>query len=273
MIAFRKYHGCGNNFVILDYEEVKTLDFAKLAKHVCDMHVGIGADGCIIVKQNPLEMLFYNQDGSQAPMCGNGIRCFVKYVCDKNIVQTDIFDVVTGAGTLQVEVTHHPFQAKVSMGSPIFTQEALKLKENVKDTKQYELDQYTLSSVFMGTIHTVMFVDDLKKVDVETMGEKICHHPLYLEKTNVNFVAILDKENIAVSTYERGVGLTKACGTGCCAAVVLANLFGYISDEVNVHLELGVLKISYKDNHVVMKGPAKFVAEGMCSTYQEEEVC
>ncbi len=268
MIAFRKYHGCGNNFIIFDYEAVKQYDLCQLVIQVCDQHVGIGADGCIIVKQDPLAMLFYNQDGSMAPMCGNGIRCFAKYVCDKHIVKQDCFDVITGAGTLSINVTLDPFQASVSMGEPVFDASLLKLSEEVKDVAHYTIDEYDVSSVFMGTIHTVLFVDQLENIDVEQVGSYLCNHPLYAEKTNLNFVEVVDKDNIKVMTYERGVGITKACGTGCCAAVVIAHNQNKVNAKVNVHLPLGVLHISYDTTNVIMEGPAKFIAEGMYS-YQE----
>ena len=270
MIAFRKYHGCGNNFIIVQYEHVKHYDFVKLAKHVCDMHEGIGADGCIIVKTNPLEMLFYNQDGSMAPMCGNGIRCFAKYVCDMKLVDESQFMVKTGAGDLLIQVEKMPFQASVKMGSPEYNHEKLKLVSTILNCKQYNIDEYVLHSVFMGTIHTVLFVDDVKQFDCEGVGSYLCNHPTYLEKSNINFVEIKDANTMEVVTYERGVGITKACGTGCCASVVIANDLHKVDSEVNVQLELGVLHIQYKNNMVEMKGPATFVAEGMCSIYQEE---
>lgn len=271
MIKFSKYHGCGNNFVVLDYDNVLHLDFEKLAKHVCDVHVGVGADGLIIVKKDPLEMIFYNQDGSRAPMCGNGIRCFANYVCDQGIVQEDTFDVVTLAGKLKVEVKKgHVFKAKVNMGKPSFDLEKLNLSQYVFDIKEYELDGFHLGSLFMGTIHTVMFVDSLDSMDIEKTGNYICNHPMFKEKTNVNFVEIMGESNIRVITYERGVGITKACGTGCCASVVLANDFAKVADVVNVHLELGKLRISYKGEDVYMEGPAEKIAEGMCTTYEED---
>lgn len=271
MIKFSKYHGCGNNFIIVDYKDVLHLDFEKLAHHVCDVHVGIGADGLIIVKQDPLEMIIYNQDGTRAPMCGNGIRCFAYYLNEKGIVNEERFQVKTLAGTMLVEVKKgHNFKVKVNMGKPSFDLEKLNLGQYVFDIKEYELDGYPLGTLFMGTIHTVMFVDSLDSMDIEKIGKYICNHEMFKEKTNVNFVEIMGESNIRVITYERGVGITKACGTGCCASVVLANDFGKVADVVNVHLQLGKLKISYNGEDVYMEGPAEKIAEGMCTTYEED---
>ncbi|NBK96754.1 MAG: diaminopimelate epimerase [Erysipelotrichia bacterium] len=270
-MTFAKYHGCGNNFVLVDYEDLKSLDLSKLAIHMCDMHVGIGADGLIVVKQAPLEMIFYNQDGSRAQMCGNGIRCFAKYVCDKNIVCENKFNVQTLAGTMRIEVVKEPkFKVKVNMGKPSYALEKLNLAKYVFDIKDYMIDDYHLSSVYMGVIHTVMFVDSIDSIDVEKIGSYLCHHAMFKEQTNVNFVEIMGESNIRVITYERGVGISKACGTGCCASVVIANEFHKVGDVVNVHLELGKLKITYRGEDVYMEGPAEKIAEGMCTTYKED---
>lgn len=269
MIPFEKYHGCGNNFILFDYEDVKQYQFPALARSVCDIHAGIGADGMIIVKQHPLEMIFYNQDGSRAPMCGNGIRCFAKYVWDKKMVDRDCFPVETMAGTMMIQIKDEgKFKAKVNMGKPSFDIEKLHLSKYIFDIKEYELEGFTVGSLFMGTIHTVVFVDSLDSINCEEEGKKICFHPLFKEKTNVNFVEIMGEHNMRVMTYERGVGLTKACGSGCCASVVLANDFGKVSSPVNVHLELGVLRISIVNDEVIMEGPAQKTAVGMYD-YQE----
>jgi diaminopimelate epimerase len=259
MISFSKYHGCGNSFVIVDYEQVKQYVLSDLAIHVCSNDTGIGADGCIVVKQKPLEMLFYNQDGTTAPMCGNGIRCFSKYVIDKKLVDTTVFDVITGSGILSVNCEHDLFE--VNMGKPLFDKKLLHIESDV-NIEEFELHGFKLCSVFMGTVHTVIFVDSFSDMDAEVVGMAICNDDTFKEKTNVNFVEISDQKNMNVITYERGVGITKACGTGCCASFVYANKKGLVDDEVIVHLELGDLHIRYQDDYIMMKGPATFIAEG-----------
>lgn len=257
MIGY-KYHGCGNSFVVFNYEDVKTRDFSQLAIEACSASVGIGADGLIIVKDNPLEMIFYNQDGSRAPMCGNGIRCFADYVRKEKIRIADTFDVETLGGLMKVECINNEY--RINMGKPLFDRNLLKINEDI-DIENIEIDNNIIHSVFMGTIHSVVFCDHIDYEQVLSEGAKLCNHPLFTEKTNVNFVEIIDRDNIKVLTYERGVGITKACGTGCCASFVYANRFNKVNDEVKVHLELGVLTISKNEENIMMQGPATRVAK------------
>lgn len=266
MISFSKYHGCGNSFIIVDYDDIEKYDIAILAMHMCNAEIGIGADGFIIVKDSPLTMIFYNQDGSRAPMCGNGIRCFAKYVKDKHYVSDNTFEVLTGAGNLIVNCIDDKYE--IMMGIPHFDNTLLKLRKDV-NLYSYSLLEYELSSVFLGTIHTVLFVDSFDDIDIKAVGEEICNHELYKEKTNVNFVKVIDRKNICVFTYERGVGITKACGTGCCASFVIAHHFNKVDNCVNVHLEYGMLTIEYDNKKVMMKGPATFVAKGRYNIEEE----
>lgn len=272
MIPFTKYHGCGNHFIIVEESDVVNKDYTQVAIDMCHPHTGLGADGLMIVKRNPLTMLFYNQDGSMAPMCGNGIRCFANYVYDKGCKQTS-FEVITGAGTMLIDVKQEqPFRVEINMGKPNWDISMLHLS-SIKDMEEYTLDvldkTYTLHSVFLGTIHTVAFVHSIDMEEVAIYGKAICEHPLFKQKTNVNFVCVDDSENIHVMTYERGVGITQACGTGCCASVVFANKLNKTKDNVQVHLPLGTLKIRI-DDEVYMDGPAKKVASGH---YEEDPLC
>ena len=266
MISFSKYHGCGNSFIIVDYEEVKNEVLSNLAYYVCNRDVGIGADGCIIVKKNPLEMLFYNQDGTMASMCGNGIRCFSKYVIDKQFVDSKVFDVITGAGVLSINCENDLYE--VNMGEPFFDKTLLHIDDAI-DIEEFKLYGFDICSVFMGTIHSVLFVDSFNDIDIEKVGRMICNDKMFKEKTNVNFVEVSNRTNLNVITYERGVGVSKACGSGCCASFVYANKKGLVDDKVNVHLELGKLQIHWQDGCIVMKGPATFVAEG---TFELKEI-
>lgn len=268
-----RYDGCGNTFSIVKHEAIPACDLKALAIQICS-HDNFDTDGLMIVKADPLEMIFYNRDGSWAPMCGNGIRCFAKYVIDQGLVAHDIatFDVMTGAGLLQVEIVDHdPFLCQVNMGQPIFTPAAVKLGDAGPLDRILQLNgqEVTIHSLFMGTIHTVVFIDeqrlakgdDLKPInDIQQtdLGQQICNHPLFTEKTNVNFVQVKSNTELIVRTYERGVGWTKACGTGCCAAAVVAKKLGHVTEDVvAVYLEEGKLIIS---NHhdIYMAGPARY---------------
>lgn len=256
-MMIHKYNGCGNDFILLDYDSVT--DYSQLAIRLCEKE-NFDTDGLIAVKTDPLELIYYNKDGSRAPMCGNGIRCFSRYVLDQGIIQASQFDVHTLAGTIKVEILNrNPFYCAATIGSPDYSTAKLAV-----DQEELIIDQELLihqksikiTSLFIGTIHTVVFVEDALVELTRDVGEQICHHPLFTEKTNVNFVQVVNKKELIVRTYERGVGWTLACGTGCCAAYVVAKDHGYLSEsEAIVHLELGDLVIS-GEKRIQMKGPA-----------------
>lgn len=256
-MEFYKMHGCGNDFIIL--ENPGNEDLSKLAIKLCDRRIGIGADGLIIVKKDPLEMIFYNQDGSKASMCGNGIRCFARYVYEKGIAKKMKFDVLTGAGKIGVEITStNPFFVKISMGKPNYQNQMIHVSDRISSfgriltVGKYHL---TIYSFFLGTIHTVVFVDSLD-AEVLNIASDICNHSLFRAKTNVNFVHILSSNSLEIKTYERGVGWTLACGTGACSSALCAHRLGLVGKEVKVHLPLGELLITIdKKENVFLEGP------------------
>ena len=283
MIRFSKYHGCGNNFVMVRERELlasKHLgsddvalcekEYPRFAQEACDINTGIGADGLIIVREDPeLEMVFYNMDGSRAPMCGNGIRCFAYFCLNEGIRSEKSYAVKTLAGDMIVDVaSEEPFMARINMGKPIFAPESIAVKSDREDFLKQELtisdgSKWTVNSLFMGTVHTVVFVDDYESFDIEFVGKELCEHPTYTEKTNVNFVRIIDENTVEMKTYERGVGMTLACGTGACATAVVANLQGLCKSRTEVILQLGSLIIELKDDgNVFMQGPSVKIAEG-----------
>ena len=268
-LFFAKYHGLGNDFVLVDHEEVATFDLEQLAKTLCNRHTGIGADGLIIVKFRPLEMLFYNSDGSTAKMCGNGIRCLAHYLYTSGSDASE-FTVKTGAGNIQVEIANvEPFLAKVNMGKHDFTPANIPVltKESEFIRQQVNVDgkEVMLSSVFMGTTNTVVFVDDINTVDIEKTGKAIGNLPIFPDYTNVNFVQVIDNNTLCVRTHERGVGPTLACGTGCCAAAVMANKLGYTGTEVKVELAIGALDVEITADGIYLQGPAVRVYDGNMS--------
>lgn len=261
-MKIEKMHGCGNDFCVLEYKD--QIDYSQLAIKVCNRKTGIGGDGMIVVKNNPLEMIFYNADGSRAPMCGNGIRCFAKYCFDHALVKQKKLDVLTQAGKKTIEIiTDDPFMCKVHMGMPLFQNSLLHIKDDLPSfgrilkLKERNITVYTL---FMGTVHTVLFVPDLNS-ELLNSAEEICNHPLFTQKTNVNFVQVVNRKTIQVKTYERGVGWTLACGTGCCASVVTTSKLGFTDPTVQVLLNLGHLTVHVTDKGVEMIGPATKVFE------------
>ena len=269
MIAFTKYHGCGNDFIILTEETAELRDYSALAQKICHRTLGIGADGLIIVKREPLEMIYYNSDGSRAPMCGNGIRCFAKFCYDEGICRDMEYEVVTLAGIMGVSVvSSEPFQVKINMGKPDFDPKRCgintSLESFLKQTIRLQDGEIEVSSCFMGTVHTVVWLDDLEQVDLEKLGRELCEHPIYTEKTNVNMVQVIDERTLKLVTYERGAGMTYACGTGACASAVVGAIEGKCGRETDVLLPFGRLHISQKDNcEVMMTGPAVKIGQGI----------
>ena len=268
MIRFSKYHGCGNDFIILTEDAADRRSYPELARQICHRQLGVGADGLIIVKQDSLEMIFYNSDGSQAPMCGNGIRCFAQYCFDEGICTEEAYPVKTLAGTMEVRIIgRDPFLVEVGMGKPDFDPKRCGIKTDkrsfLKQKLQLKNGQIEVSSCFMGTIHTVVWMEKLDGTDLEKLGEEISNHPAFTEKTNVNFVQVLSPKNLRLITYERGAGMTYACGTGACASVVIGALEGRCDREANVLLLYGQLGIVQKpDDEVMMTGPAVRTARG-----------
>lgn len=270
---FSKMHGLGNDFIVIDVRNNPTLDYSKLAIKMCNRHLGVGADGLVLVDNSKIadiKMRIINSDGSEAEMCGNGIRCFAKYVFERNIVRKEKFTVETLAGIMEPELIlddlSNVSKVKVNMGTPAFEPEKVPINIDGKNAFGVEIDvdgqKYIISSILMGVPHTVLFVDDMNKVDISQLGPKIERHRLFPKKTNVNFVQIIDRSNIIVRTWERGAGATLACGTGSCASVVVSHMNGYTDKKVLVHLVAGKLEIEWKDNLVYMTGPAEEVFVG-----------
>lgn len=266
MIEFAKYHGCGNNFIIVREVEVIGRDYSRLAQSVCSTAVGIGADGLIIVREEPkLEMVFYNMDGSRAPMCGNGIRCFAAYCHDRGIRTESEYPVQTLAGEMIVNLAQtDPFLVKIRMGKPSFSSKDFGVLDGSETFLNQQLETtegaFTVSSCFMGTVHTVVWVSEFPS---EAAASQLSNHPVFSEKTNVNFVKRIDSTTLEIKTYERGVGFTFACGTGACASVVMGIREGKTDRAVTVRLPYGELFIEQlPDGEVTMTGPAVKVAEG-----------
>ena len=278
MLKFEKYQGAGNDFVIVSEKELieKGIpEYGEFASQVCNRHFGIGADGLIILKyvaSMPF-MFFFNADGSQAPMCGNGIRCFSHYLVNNHLIDGNEFVVKTVPGDLTIRVNYDEekddFSARVNMGKPIFnikelinTEKEQFLREKINiDGKEIEI-----SYIFMGTDHSVIFVNDFSDYDIDEIGEKIENYTdLFPKKVNVNFVKVYDRKRMEVITWERGAGRTLACGTGATASAVLAKTFGFVDDKVNVKVPGGQLVIEYEggENDAFMTGSSEKIAEGL----------
>lgn len=277
MLNFTKMTGLGNDYIYVDCTDgTKLKNIPEMAKKLSDRHFGIGADGLILIdkpdnKQSDFKMRIFNSDGSEAEMCGNGIRCVAKYIHDHNLSTNDKIAIDTLAGIKKVKILENDEgecnEAIVDMGEPIFQDK--NIPYNVYEPFNKDLDinvegeKMRFTVVSMGNPHAVTFVEDLDDLQIEMCGPVIESNPIFPNRTNVEFVQIIDKNNIRVRVWERGVGETFACGTGACAAVVASGLNGYTDEIVNVSLPGGKLKIEWgKDNHIYMQGPATTVFEG-----------
>lgn len=269
MIPVCKYHGCGNDFIMTHYDNVKDLDLTDFIIKACDRHTGIGADGAIFIKEHPLTMIYYNQDGSRAPMCGNGIRCFAKYCFDEGICTDPVFTVETLAGTKTINrLSEEPFLVNVEMGNAQYELEKIGVDPQEGSMMHRPLtlqngEMIHIYSFFMSTVHTVVFVKDAFASNNEAIGKEICHHPLFSEQTNVNFVEIVDHSHLRVQTYERGCGMTLACGTGVCASALMAYKEKGCDSHLSVELCKGSLSIDIDEHEAVkMSGPAQRIMKG-----------
>ena len=262
-----KMHGLGNDFIVFFDDGKIQFDVKDMAQRLCDRHTGIGADGLVIVmpsKVADVRMRIINSDGSEAEMCGNGIRCFAKYAYDRKIITKDIFTVETLAGIMTPEIIAEDGVAKlvkVNMGKPTFTASAIPMAVEAEKVIDYTIDVdgtfYVVSSVLLGVPHTEVFVDDVQTVPLTVLGPKIEKHPLFPKGTNVNFVQVVNENTVKVRTWERGAGATLACGTGSCSSAVMAHEKGLTGRSVDVQLYLGTLHIDYdEDGTVYMTGPA-----------------
>ena len=269
-MKFEKYHGLGNDFIIFEEKEVLGMDYEALAKKICHRKFGIGADGMIIVapsEKAPVFMKFYNADGSIAPMCGNGIRCFTHFIVNNGIIKDKTFKVDTLAGVLEVtweETTE--FMVRVYMGEPKYNPSQIPVNSDktkfIKEIINTSYGEYEISSLFMGTTHTVILTDNLKKENIETVGKEIENNTIFPVKTNVNFMEVKAKNEVDVNTWERGAGFTYACGTGCCASVVIGKRFGLLSDKVKVNVPGGHMYIELQGDSVYMIGPSEKICQG-----------
>lgn len=273
-MEFTKMIGAGNDFILFNGDCLGTIDYGSLAKKICDRHFGVGADGIMICEKSDvadIEMIYYNSDGSQGEMCGNGIRCFSKFIYENHILHKDVFNVETLAGIktvcLEIDNLDKVKTVKVDMGYPVFEGEKIPVDihkdkvilENIKIDEK----EITFSSVLLGVPHTTIFIKDIYSIDINGLGRKIENHPLFPQKTNVNFVQVVSRNRINIYTWERGAGRTLGCGTGSCASVVLGNVIGKLDNIVNVKTEGGDLQVQIMDDYkIFMKGNAMTVCKG-----------
>ena len=253
-IKLTKMQGCGNDFVIIDYSEYEKtgLKMSEFAKKVCDRNFGVGADGMIIPNLSPenkeadIAWYFYNSDGSTAQMCGNGMRCFAKYTYDNKLVDKKSFKVQTLAGIIKPELLENGL-VKVNMGKPILEDKKIPFWSENGEKKLVALDrEFEITPVSMGNPHCVIITNDDPMELAQKYGPTIEKHEFFPEKTNTEFVKVKSNMEIDMRVYERGCGITLACGTGACASVVACVLNNLTENKVKVNLLGGPVFVEWQ---------------------------
>lgn len=275
MICFTKMHGLGNDFILVNLFEESAVDYQRVAKDWCHRQLGIGGDGLVLIAPpedpaNQLRMRIYNSDGSEADMCGNAIRCFAKYVYEKGLVADEEFRVETKAGIMipRVNVANGLVTGvRVDMGQPRFRPEEVPVRLEGEEVIDREVPigegVYRINAVFMGNPHCVIFQNDVDQFPLKEVGPGIEVDPLFPARVNVEFVEVLNRKEVKMRVWERGAGLTMACGTGACAAAVACVKNELTDRRVTVHLPGGDLEIEWAENgRVYMTGPAAYVFTG-----------
>jgi diaminopimelate epimerase len=275
-MRFTKMHGAGNDFVVIDARDVER-DWAKLAVAICDRHFGIGADGLLVIlpsERAALRMRMFNPNGSEAEMCGNGIRCFVKYAVERGLtsLHDGALQVETLAGVLNAEATlaaGRVESVRVAMGPPRFAPQeipvAVEAEPPVKDLPvDIDGETFAVTCVSMGNPHAVHFIDSpVADFPLETIGPKIERHPLFPNRVNFEVARVLARDRIEARVWERGAGITLACGTGASAVAVAARLHDLVDERVELRLPGGALTLAWDGaGDVYLTGPAAEVFEG-----------
>ena len=285
-MKFTKMQGCGNDYVYVNgfTEKLSPEEKPEIVRSLSDRHFGIGGDGVIFInpaEEADFEMEMYNADGSRSEMCGNGIRCVAKYVYDKGLTDKKDITIVSAGKIKYLKLTVEGKTAtdrgqvtlvQVNMGNPILapaTQETADGPAVVNAPIMVDDTEYHMTCVSMGNPHAIVFMEGVKDLDIEKIGPKFEHHTCFPNRTNTEFVEILDRKNVFMRVWERGTGETLACGTGCCATAVACVLNGLTDEEITVKLLGGELHIKWdrKENLVYMTGPAKIVFEGEVDPY------
>ncbi|MCE5280060.1 MAG: diaminopimelate epimerase [Planctomycetaceae bacterium] len=277
-MRFTKMHGIGNDYVYVDCFDQRVDDPAALAVRVSDRHFGIGGDGLILVLPSDtadVRMRMFNADGSESQMCGNGVRCVAKYAYDHGRTRANPMRVATNAGiktiSLSLDAAGKVATATVDMGEPILRGREIPVTIDAEPVVDAPITAagatYKMTCVSMGNPHAVIFVDDVAAVDLDRIGPAIENHTLFPQRVNVHFVQVQTPNEVTMRTWERGSGVTLACGTGACAVCVAGVLTSRTGRDITAHLPGGDLKLDWHmaDSRVYMTGPAVEVFSGECT--------
>lgn len=273
-MRFTKMQGAGNDYIYVNGFQENIKNPERLAIELSDRHFGVGSDGLVIIlpsKRCDFKMRMFNPDGSEAEMCGNASRCIGKYVYDKGLTDKKEITLETKAGIKKLKFTVTKNKVKnvcVDMGEPIISPSLIPVSKIgdsiIGEPFSVGDEQYKITCISMGNPHTVIFLESFDNIDLHQTGYSIEHHPLFPQRTNIEFAIIESKNNIRMRVWERGTGETLACGTGACATLVAAVLNGFAERKAVLHLLGGDLLIEWNDldNHIYMTGDAITVFEG-----------
>lgn len=277
IMKFTKMHGIGNDYVYVNCFKEKIANPPEVSKYVSDRHFGIGSDGLIMINPSKVadfEMEMYNADGSRAEMCGNGIRSVAKYVYDYGLTDKTSISVETLAGIKYLDLTVENGKValvKVDMGQPILKPALIPIvvdDENAETVVDEPIvvdgKEYRMTGVSMGNPHTIVYMDDVKGLEIEKIGPKFENHERFPKRINTEFVKVIDRQTVEMRVWERGSGETLACGTGACAVAVACILNGLTENKVTVKLLGGDLQIEWdrEADRIYMTGPATVVFDG-----------
>ena len=270
-MRFDKYPGLGNDFVFVNAEQEKITDFARAARTLCDRRFGVGADGLVLLRRQEggVQMRIFNSDGSEAEMCGNASRCVPLFAQEQGWLKGSRLTLYTLAGPVVTEIIDAQKNLVcVDMGAPRLTRAEIPMigapEERAVEVSLCAAGQHwTGTAVSMGNPHFVIFVPDMAQIDVAAVGPLLEKHEAFPKKTNVEFVQKLASGVLRMRVWERGAGITQACGTGSCATLVAAALSGRCGKEARIMLDGGELSVRWaEDNHIFMTGPAQKVFTG-----------
>ena len=273
-MKFTKMHGLGNDYVYVNCFQEKIENPSKVAKYVSDRHFGIGSDGLIMINPSEVadfEMEMYNADGSRGEMCGNGIRCVAKYVYDYGLTDKTSISVETLGGIKYLDLTVKDgkvIMVKVDMGTPILKPELIPIVADgdmvVNEPIIVDRTEYRMTGVSMGNPHAVIYMDNIKDLNLDQLGPKFENHERFPKRINTEFVKFIDRHTLEMRVWERGSGETMACGTGACAVAVASILNSLTEEKVTVKLLGGDLQIEWdrEEDKVYMTGPATTVFDG-----------
>ena len=273
-IPFTKMHGLGNDYFFIDTERCSIENPAELSKVMSHRHLGVGSDGIILVmpgEPHPFRMRIFNADGSEAETCGNGIRCFAKYVYERNMIEDTEFVIETLAGPNRVKLNvenSKVLSVRSNMGAPRFDRTEIPMSGPAGRVLEEPLRlsdgrEIKVTCANIGNPHAVIFVEDATSIDLTDLGPKVESHPAFPARTNVEFVNVIDRQNIVMRIWERGSGITMASGSGSCGAALASMITDRVDRRVAVHLVYGKLLIEWaEDNSVYQEGPATEVFSG-----------